>query len=112
MAHGAVGGTLLKQPIHGASQRDVTAVDKGLDSVGDVVVQFQCARDICRDIRVSPLQQSEANLEVVGDGAHAANALRRSSAASFPAHEPMYPVSVTAPSLAATPTALVSTSGS
>jgi hypothetical protein len=76
MTQRLLGVALLKQPLHLARQGHVAAVHGGLDAAGDRAAQLEEANDIGRNVRVGPFQL-QPHRDVVGDGSHAANPLRR-----------------------------------
>jgi hypothetical protein len=63
-----------EEPVDFAGERDVPVVHGGLHAVGNRAPQLQRANDVGCDIRVGAFQ-FEPHLDIVRDGAHAANTL-------------------------------------
>ena len=111
MPNGFFGDLLLIQPFHVSRQRDTAMMDDSLNRLGNRVTKFQRTRSILGNIGIRPLEP-KADLDVVGHGSYTVNPFGGALGGELAGVCVDKPLSVTVPRLAATPTALASTSGS
>jgi hypothetical protein len=101
----------LMQPGDGAVEQEGAVADDGLDRFGDPQAVAQTVHGVARDVSVGALVRA-AHVHVVGDAAHAVDALGGARRRSFLARLSTVPVWVTTPSSAVAPMLHASNIGS